>query len=102
MKTSVVWADGTFESNTAPLMGSLEQCAVRAAELGFDGMSLTVNRPEELDPARIHKIMGACGLPVWPPAELILWTVWGSAWPKRKDGRPPWTVCCGIPSCAPS
>ncbi len=64
MKTSVVWADGTFESNTAPLMGSLEQCAVRAAELGFDGMSLTVNRPEELDPARIHKIMGACGLAV--------------------------------------
>ena len=23
MKTSAVWADGTFESNTAPLMGPL-------------------------------------------------------------------------------
>lgn len=27
MKTSAVWADGTFESNTAPLMGPLEDCA---------------------------------------------------------------------------
>ena len=35
MKTSAVWADGTFESNTAPLMGPLEDCARRAAELGF-------------------------------------------------------------------
>lgn len=64
MKKSVVWADGTFESNTAPLMGPLEKCAVQAAEIGFDGMSLTVNRPEELDPVRINKIMGECGLAV--------------------------------------
>ena len=35
MKTSAVWADGTFESNTAPLMGPLEDCARRAAELGY-------------------------------------------------------------------
>lgn len=45
MKTSAVWADGTFESNTAPLMGPLEDCARRAAELGYDALSLTVNRP---------------------------------------------------------
>ena len=51
MKTSAVWADGTFESNTAPLMGPLEDCARRAAELGYDALSLTVNRPGELDAA---------------------------------------------------
>lgn len=39
MKTSAVWADGTFESNTAPLMGPLEDCARRAAELGYDALS---------------------------------------------------------------
>ena len=42
MKTSAVWADGTFESNTAPLMGPLEDCARRAAELGYDALSLTM------------------------------------------------------------
>lgn len=77
MKTSVVWADGTFESNTAPLMGPLEECAVQAAEMGFDGMSLTVNRPEELDPARVSKIMRDCGLAVSGLATGRVYTVDG-------------------------
>ena len=55
MKTSAVWADGTFESNTAPLMGPLEDCARWAAELGYDALSLTVNRPGELDAAYVRQ-----------------------------------------------
>ena len=62
MKTSAVWADGTFESNTAPLMGPLEDCARRAAELGYDALSLTVNRPGELDAAYVRRVLGEYGL----------------------------------------
>lgn len=57
MKTSAVWADGTFSSNTAPLMGPLEDCARRAAELGYDALSLTVNRPGELDGDQVRAIL---------------------------------------------
>ena len=64
MKTSVVWADGTFPCNTAPLTGPLEDCARRAAELGYDAMSLTVNRPEELDGDRVGRVMREYGLKV--------------------------------------
>lgn len=77
MRTSVVWADGTFESNTAPLMGPLEACAPQAAEMGFDGMSLTVNCPEELDPARVSRIMRDCGLAVSGLATGRIYTVDG-------------------------
>lgn len=77
MKTSVVWADGTFESNTAPLMGPLEECVGQAAEMGFDGMSLTVNRPEELDPALVNRIMSRCGLAVSGLATGRIYTVDG-------------------------
>lgn len=64
MKTSVVWADGTFASNTAPLMGSLEECARQAAEMGYDAMSLTVNRPGELEAGRVSRVMKEYGLKV--------------------------------------
>lgn len=77
MKTSVVWADGTFASNTAPLMGRLEACASQAAEMGFDGMSLTVNRPEELDPAEVSRVMRDCGLAVSGLATGRIYTVDG-------------------------
>ena len=64
MKTSVVWADGTFPCNTAPLVGPLEDCARRAAEMGYDAMALTVNRPEELEAERVNRIMKEYGLQV--------------------------------------
>lgn len=64
MKTSVVWADGTFPSNTAPLMGPLKDCARRAAEMGYEAMSLTVNRPGELEAAQVNGIMKEYGLKV--------------------------------------
>ncbi len=57
MKTSVVVADGTFATNTAPLLGSIEEVARQAAELGYDAMSITVNRPEDVD---VERILVAC------------------------------------------
>ncbi len=64
MKLSVVWADGTFPSDTAPLVGPLEECARKAAELGYEAMSLTVNRPGELEAERVNRIMKEYGLKV--------------------------------------
>ena len=49
MKTSVVIADGTFETNTAPLLGSIDTVFRQAAEIGYDAVSVTVNRPEDVD-----------------------------------------------------
>lgn len=57
MKTSAVVADGTFATNTAPLLGSIEEVAKQAAALGFDGISVTVNRPEDVD---VDRILSAC------------------------------------------
>ena len=78
MKTSAVWADGTFESNTAPLMGPLEDCARRAAELGYDALSLTVNRPGELDAAYVRRVLGEYGLTASGLATGRIYTVDGA------------------------
>lgn len=90
MKTSVVWADGTFASNTAPLMGPLEECARQAAEMGYDAMSLTINRPEELEAARVGRIMKEYGLKVSGLATGRCYTVDGlglaMADPERRNG----------------
>lgn len=77
MKTSAVWADDTFESNTAPLMGPLEDCARRAAELGYDALSLTVNRPGELDADQVNRTMKKYGLAVSGLATGRIYTVDG-------------------------
>lgn len=57
MKTSVVVADGTFETNTAPLLGDLEDVIRQAGEIGYDAVCLTVNRPEEVE---VERIQAAC------------------------------------------
>lgn len=57
MKTSVVIADGTFETNTAPVLGSIAQAARQAAEIGYDAVSVTVNEPEKVD---VPAILAAC------------------------------------------
>ena len=62
MKTSAVWADGTFSSNTAPLMGSLDDCARRASDLGYDALSLTVKDPNERDWVQVLRTLQNCGL----------------------------------------
>lgn len=91
MKTSAVWADGTFESNTAPLMGPLEDCARRAAELGYDALSLTVNRPGELDAAYVRRVLGEYGLTASGLATGRIYTVdglgLGLADQERRQGR---------------
>lgn len=57
MKTSVVIADGTFETNTAPVLGPVAQAARRAAEIGYDAVSVTVNEPEKVN---VPEILAAC------------------------------------------
>jgi len=57
MKTSVVVADGTFPTNTAPILGPIREAARQAAEMGYDAISVTVNRPEETD---LPAILEAC------------------------------------------
>ena len=98
MKTSAVWADGTFESNTAPLMGPLEDCARRAAELGYDALSLTVNRPGELDAAYVRRVLGEYGLTASGLATGRIYTVDGLG----LGLAPRWTGCCPTRSCVPS
>jgi sugar phosphate isomerase/epimerase len=62
MKYAVIISDGTFPCNTAPLQGPLEDCFRRAAELGFDGVQLTVKDPQELDPAELNALCRQYGL----------------------------------------
>ena len=57
MKTSVVIADGTFATNTAPILGPTVQAMRRAAQIGYDAVSLTVNEPEKLD---VPEVLAAC------------------------------------------
>ena len=57
-----MWADGTFSSNTAPLMGSLDDCARRASDLGYDALSLTVKDPNERDWVQVLRKLQNCGL----------------------------------------
>ena len=64
MKTSIVISDGTFPCDTAPLQGPLEVVAREAAALGFDALQLTVNRPEELNPASIKAEIEKYGLSI--------------------------------------
>lgn len=77
MKTSAVAADGTFPTNTAPLLGSIEEVARRASELGFDGLSLTVNRPEDVDVERILRACGQYGVSISGLATGRIYTVDG-------------------------
>lgn len=49
MQLCVVVADGGFPSVTAPLQGPMEETFRQAAEIGFDSVQLTVNRPSEVD-----------------------------------------------------
>lgn len=53
MKTSVVIADPNFLGNTAPLKGSYDIVMRAAAEIGFDAVQLTVNRPDEISPKQV-------------------------------------------------
>lgn len=64
MKTSVVVADKTFRGNTAPLLGSYEDVTRQAAEIGFDAIQLTVNRPKEVSIAPLLQAAEKHGLAI--------------------------------------
>ncbi len=49
MQICVVVSDGSFPSVTAPLQGPVEKTFRQAAEIGFNAVQLTVNRPSEVD-----------------------------------------------------
>lgn len=49
MQMCVVVADGKLPSVTAPLQGPVEETFHQAAEIGFNAVQLTVNRPSEVD-----------------------------------------------------
>lgn len=77
MKTSVVIADGTFPCQTAPLQGAYETVFPAAAEIGYDEVQLTVNRPEEVDVAPIQKWTDKTGIRVSGLATGMGYTVDG-------------------------
>lgn len=57
MKTSVVIADGTFPTATAPLLGSVDEAFAKAAQLGYDAVSVTVNHPDDVEADAILNAM---------------------------------------------
>ena len=77
MRTSVVVADGSFPTVTAPLLGPLEQTARLAARYGYDALSITINRPEEVDPERTLALLRPLGLSVSGLATGRIYTVDG-------------------------
>ena len=56
MRTSVVVADGTFPTATAPLLGPIDVVFRQAAALGYDAVSITVNHPKDVN---IDEILSA-------------------------------------------
>ena len=78
-----MWADGTFSSNTAPLMGSLDDCARRASDLGYDALSLTVKDPNERDWVRMLAFLPVCA--ELGGAKLIIGAIRG--WTRDAGGR---------------
>ena len=64
IKTSVVIADGTFPTATAPLLGSVDEVFARAAEFGYDAVSVTVNHPDDVEVEAILAAMARHGVKV--------------------------------------
>jgi len=57
MKYSIVVADGTFSTNTAALLGTFDSVAGRAADIGFQAIQLTVNKPSEVNIKELQTAM---------------------------------------------
>ena len=90
-----MWADGTFSSNTAPLMGSLDDCARRASDLGYDALSLTVKDPNERDWVQVLRKLQNCGLEASGLATGRVYTVdgLGLVWRTQTGEGRLWTGC---------
>lgn len=76
-KTSVVVADGTFATNTAPLTGDVDTVARQAAQLGYDAMSVTVNRPEDVPVDQLLRAVRQYGVKISGLATGRIYTVDG-------------------------
>lgn len=77
MKTSVVIADGTFSTNTAPLLGSIDEVFRQAAEIGYDAVSVTVNHPKDVNVEGLQAAMKKYGVAVSGLATGRIYTVDG-------------------------
>lgn len=77
MKTSVIIANGTFPCTTAPLQGPYTQVLKQAADIGFDAVQLTVNRPEEIAVPALRALTAQYGLYVSAIATGMGYTVDG-------------------------
>lgn len=77
MKTSVIISDGTFPCSTAPLQGNYRELFPAAAQIGYDAVQLTVNRPEDVDVSLLRSLMQAHGLSVSALATGMGYTVDG-------------------------
>lgn len=77
MKTSVVIADGTFETNTAPILGPIDAAIRQAGALGFDAVSITVDDPDKVDIPAIKAACAAYGVSVSGLATGRIYTVDG-------------------------
>lgn len=77
MKTSVVIADGTFETNTAPLLGPVDEVFRQAAQLGYDAVSVTVNDPKDVDVEALVQASEKYGVAVSGLATGRIYTVDG-------------------------
>ena len=64
MRTSVVVADGTFPTATAPLLGPIDVVFRQAAALGYDAVSITVNHPKDVNIDEILSAMETYGVAV--------------------------------------
>ena len=59
MKTSVIWSDGAFKNNTAPLQGPLLECVSLAAQYGYDGITISAKDAAEIDVPALKEALKA-------------------------------------------
>ena len=64
MKTSVIWSDGAFPSDTSPLAGPLYECTAQAADIGFDALTLSAKDKNEIDAAKLNSCLAKHGMTV--------------------------------------
>ena len=104
MKTSVVVADGTFPTATAPLLGQVDTVFRQAAALGYDAVSITVNHPKDVNVDEILSAMKTYGVAV---SGLATGRICGAdgysiSSAEKKTGSRLWSVYWGILTSAQS
>ena len=77
MKKTVVTADGTFFSDTAPIQGSYEKVFKKAADTGFDAVQITVDRAEAVPVRELISLCEKYGLQISAMATGRIYSVFG-------------------------